>query len=97
MAMRRAAKVDAGQDQIVSALRAMGATVRIVTQGNGLPDLLVGYRGFTILMEVKDGRKPPSARKLTEAEQKFFDEWRGGLLAIVNNVDEALDILKRCV
>lgn len=95
--MRRAAKVDAGQDQIVSALRAMGATVRIVTQGNGLPDLLVGYRGFTILMEVKDGRKPPSARKLTEAEQKFFDEWRGGLLAIVNNVDEALDILKRCV
>ena len=97
MAMRRAAKVDAGQDQIVSALRAMGATVRIVTQGNGLPDLLVGYRGFTILMEVKDGRKPPSARKLTEAEQKLFDEWRGGLLAIVNNVDEALDILKRCV
>jgi len=46
---------------------------------------------------VEDGRKPPSARKLTEAEQKFFDEWRGGLLAIVNNVDEALDILKRCV
>lgn len=94
--MRRAARIDANQDQIVSALRAAGATVRVVTQGNGLPDLLVGYRGFTILMEVKDGKKVPSARKLTEAEKKFFDEWRGGMLAIVESADEALDILKRC-
>lgn len=93
--MRFAARVDANQDQIVSVLRAAGAIVRIVTQGNGLPDLLVGYRGNTILMEVKDGKKPPSARKLTEAEQKFFDEWRGGALYIVESVDEALDILKK--
>ena len=92
--MRRAARIDANQDQIVSALRAAGAIVRIVTQGNGLPDLLVGYRGHTILIEVKDGRKAPSARKLTEAEQKFFDEWRGGMLRVVESVDEALDILK---
>lgn len=94
--MRRAARIDANQDQIVSALRAAGATVRVVTQGNGLPDLLVGYRGYTLLLEVKDGKKAPSARKLTEAEQKFFNEWRGGMLAIVESVDEALDILKRC-
>jgi len=89
--------VDANQEQIVSALRACGAYVRIVTQGDGLPDLLVGYRGYTLLLEVKDGRKPPSARKLTEAEEKFFQEWKGGLLAKVESVDEALDILKRCV
>jgi hypothetical protein len=94
--MRRAARVDANQEQIVSAMRACGATVRIVTQGDGLPDLLVGYRGYTILMEVKDGRKPPSARRLTEEEQKFFENWTGGMLAIVNSVDEALELLKRC-
>jgi len=94
--MRHAARIDANQEQIVSALRAMGATVRIVTQGNGLPDLLVGFRGITILMEVKDGQKVPSARKLTPAEQKFFDEWRGGIVAIVNSVDEAIDLLKKC-
>jgi hypothetical protein len=94
--MRHAARIDANQEQIVAALRAMGATVRIVTQGNGLPDLLVGFRGMTILMEVKDGQKVPSARKLTPAEQKFFDEWRGGIVAIVNSVDEAIDLLKRC-
>ena len=94
--MRHAARIDANQEQIVAALRAMGATVRIVTQGNGLPDLLVGFRGVTILMEVKDGQKVPSARKLTSAEQKFFDEWRGGIVAIVNSVDEAIDLLKKC-
>jgi hypothetical protein len=94
--MRHAARIDANQEQIVFALRAMGATVRVVTQGNGLPDLLVGFRGVTILMEVKDGQKVPSARKLTPAEQKFFEEWRGGIVAIVNSVDEAIDLLKKC-
>ena len=88
--MRRAARVDENQSDIVTALRAIGATVRVISQGDGIPDLLVGFMGKTILLEVKDGKKPPSARKLTPAEQKFFDEWRGGSLAIVNTVDEAI-------
>ena len=94
--MRRAARVDENQGLIVKALRACGATVRIITQGDGIPDLLVGYRGHTILMEVKDGNKPPSARQLTPAEQIFFDQWTGGKLFIVNSVEEALDVLKDC-
>ena len=92
-----ARRIDANQNDIVVALRACGAVVRVVTQGDGIPDLLVGYRGYTLLLEVKDGSKPPSARTLTEAEQKFFDDWKGGMLALVNSADEALDILKRCV
>ena len=92
-----ARRIDANQNDIVAALRACGAVVRVVTQGDGIPDLLVGYRGYTLLLEVKDGSKPPSARTLSEAEQKFFYEWRGGIVAIVNSADEALDILKRCV
>jgi len=95
--MRYANRIDANQNAIVDALRQCGATVRIISQGGGIPDLLVGYNGYTILMEVKDGAKAPSARKLTEDEQKFFDDWRGGMLAIVNSVTEALDLLKGCV
>lgn len=94
--MRRAARVDDNQQQIVDALRKAGAYVRVVTQGEGLPDLLVGYNGYTLLLEVKDGNKPPSARKLTTAEENFFLNWRGGLLAVVNSSQEALDILARC-
>jgi hypothetical protein len=91
-----ARRIDANQNEIVDALRKCGATVRVITQGDGIPDLLVGYNGFSILMEVKDGQKVPSARKLTEAEQDFFDKWTGGMLVVVNSVEEALDILKRC-
>jgi hypothetical protein len=94
--MRRANRIDSNQNEIVNALRKVGAYVRIVTMGDGVPDLLVGYMGFTFLLEVKDGNKSPSQRKLTEAEQRFFDEWTGGVLAIVESVEDALAILKRC-
>jgi Holliday junction resolvase len=91
-----ARRVDENQGDIVKALRACGATVRVITQGDGIPDLLVGYKGYTILMEVKDGNKPPSARKLTDAENEFFEKWTGGALVVVNSVEEALEILKKC-
>ena len=94
--MRYANRIDANQNKIVDAMRKVGAVVRIISQGDGIPDLLVGYKGYTILMEVKDGDKVPSARKLTEPEQKFFDDWRGGMLIVVNSSEEALEILKRC-
>ena len=90
-----AKRIDANQNSVVKALRAKGATVRIVSLGDGLPDLLVGYKGVTALLECKDGDKFPSHRKLTPAEQKFFDEWTGGLLVIVNSVEEALDVLHK--
>ena len=91
--MRRAAKVDANQAEIVEELRAIGCTVLLLHQvGNGCPDILVGYRGNNWLFEVKDGAKPPSARKLTDAEQKFFDEWRGQR-SVVNDVYEAIEYL----
>ena len=92
--MRYANRIEANQNAIVDALRKAGASVRVISQGDGIPDLLVGYKNFTILMEVKDGDKVPSARKLTDAEQKFFNEWRGGMLVIVNSVEQALEIIK---
>ena len=92
--MRRANRIDDKQNDIVAALRKAGATVRVISQGDGIPDLLVGFRGETILFEVKDGNKPPSARQLTPAEQKFFNEWEGGLCVIVKSVEDALEMLE---
>jgi len=91
--MRHAARVDANKDQIVSALRAAGAYVWDLK----LPvDLLVGYNGYTILMEIKDGNKPPSQRKLTKLQQEFFESWTGASLAIVDSPEAALRILRIC-
>jgi hypothetical protein len=92
--MRRAAKVDANQEQVVEALRAAGASVQtLAAVGKGVPDLLVGFQGKTLLLEVKDGRKPPSERRLTEDQLKWHGAWRGGPLAVVDGVDAALRML----
>jgi hypothetical protein len=55
--MRRAAKVDANQTEIVQALRQIGAVVQsLAAVGNGCPDLLVGYRNRLFLLEF-EGRQ----------------------------------------
>jgi hypothetical protein len=85
--MRRAARIDANQDQVIAALRAAGAYVWII----GLPvDLLVGYKGHTMLMEIKDGPK----KRLTALQEAFFAKWTGGTLARVDGPDAALRALK---
>jgi hypothetical protein len=94
--MRRAARRDVNEQKVIAALRACGAYVKQIND-EGAFDLLVFYRGHTLLLEVKDGDKPPSARALTPAEAKFHAEWPGTNLYIVNSEHEALDILKRCV
>ena len=84
---RRAAKVDANQSSIVSAFRTMGATVALThSAGEGFPDLVVGYRGVNLLVEVKDGSLPPSARKLTGPQVKFHNDWRGQICVVKNVV-----------
>jgi hypothetical protein len=86
----RAAKVDANQPQIIAALRGVGATVQpLHTVGKGCPDLAVGWRGQTFLIEVKDGAKPPSARVLTKDQVEWHAGWKGHA-AVVKSVDEAL-------
>ena len=89
--MRRAAKVDANQPEIVAAFRAAGCSVQpLHAVGEGVPDLLVwtGAGGLR-LVEVKDGAKPPSARRLTDRQVEWHEAWRGPVEVIVS-VDDAL-------
>ena len=93
-------RVDANQAEIMRALRdRFGAriTVRsIAAEGNGLPDLLIGVLdcfgdGHTILLEVKDGNKPPSKQALTTMEKSFHKTWTGGGLFVVNSKEMAIN------
>lgn len=91
--MRRAAKVDANQADVVSSLRAVGATVtHLHAVGQGCPDILVGFRGLNVLMEIKDGDKPPSRRKLTPQQVEWHDAWKGQV-HVVNDKFEAVALL----
>lgn len=92
--MRRAAKVDDNQPEIVQALRKLGCSVQLLhAVGAGCPDLLVGWQGNSFLIEVKDGNKPPSARKKTDAQVIWHDAWRGSPVAVVCNIREALEAI----
>jgi hypothetical protein len=85
--MRYAARVDANQEQIVSALRGAGAYVWII----GLPvDLLVGYKNHTFLVEIKTDSK----KRLTKLQADFFENWMGGTLCRIDNAESALRMLK---
>ncbi len=85
--MRHAARVDVNQAAIVRALRSAGANVWII----GLPvDLLVGYKGHTVLMEVKDGPK----KRLTALQDTFFENWTGSTLSRVDGPEAALNVLR---
>ncbi len=89
--MRRAAKIDANQDQVVSALRSAGVLVlSMAALGKGVPDLLCAFHGKLVLLEVKDGNKPPSARKLTQDQIEFHKAWAGVPLHVVESPWDAL-------
>ena len=68
--MRRNARVDTNQPEIVEALRQVGAHVLHTYQLKNAFDILVGFRGQLYIMEIKDGNKPPSRHKLTKGELK---------------------------
>lgn len=90
-------KVDANQTKIVNHFRKSGATVCILSEiGRGCTDLVVGYNGYSVMAEVKDGSKSPSQRRLTKLEQHFFDTWQGSACIVesVEDADKLLDILR---
>ena len=89
--MRRAAKTDFSQSEIVKKLRSCGVSVepRMATVGHGVPDLLCGFQGRNVLLEVKTGERDCD-RRLTNYERGWHDNW-SGQVAIVSTFDEAMD------
>jgi hypothetical protein len=89
--MRRAARTDTNQAAIVEALRKVGATVTPTHMvGGGFPDITVGFRGRTVLFEIKSGER----WKLTDDEFDWHERWTGEA-HIVTTPEEAVAVLAR--
>ena len=89
---RRTHRSDLNQGEIVMALRAIGCTVRDLSQvGQGCPDILCGIHGINILLEIKGKRG-----KLT-AEQVIFHKAWAGQLEVVRSIDEAVEAVNKAV
>lgn len=91
-------RVDANQKKLTDLWRKMGVSVlNLSSVGKGCPDVLLGIttpsKGrINILVEIKDGNKPPSHRKLTPSENDFFESWKGQII-IINTELEAVDLI----
>lgn len=93
--MRRNARVDSNQPQIIKTFRAYGATVQLLHMvGKGCPDAIVGYAGVNLLVDSKDGSKSPSKRKLTEDEQLWHEQWKGQV-CIVESEQDAIELMRK--
>jgi hypothetical protein len=89
--VRRIGRVDIHQAEIVAALRAVGASVQVLsTVGGGCPDLMAGFRGATYCIEVKTvtGKRDPKPEPLTPDQERWHAHWRGHV-AVVSTADEA--------
>lgn len=89
-------KLDANQREIADGLARLGCTVvDLSAVGGGCPDLLVGYRGRTYLIEIK---APDAAKRrwntsthaaTLERQQKWRDNWSGRAVAVVTTLVQA--------
>lgn len=87
-------RVDHNQKEIVDVFRKLGISVLLLSSvGKGCPDICLGYNGKCYLVEIKNGKKPPSHQKLTDAEKLFFESWKGHCV-VINSLDNALHFAK---
>jgi hypothetical protein len=85
--MRRAARTDATQEEIVICLRLVGASVQLLhTVGQGCPDAIIGYKGRDYLAEFKADAKAG----FTEDQLKWQQEWNGAPPLRFNGAGDAM-------
>ena len=56
-------------------------------------DLLVGYKGWTVLIEVKAQKGPAGGvahKGLTVAQKDFIRTWTGGQILVVRTLEDAM-------
>lgn len=86
--MRLRARTDANHAEILQAFRQFGFSVADTSRlGAGFPDCVIAKFKRTAVCEIKDGTKPPSARRLTQPEVEFCATWKGTYLLVESIAD----------
>jgi hypothetical protein len=96
--MRRAAKTDGTHSAIRDHLRAAGWSVHDTAPvGGGFPDLVCARRGFTALVECKNGTLSPSRRNLNPGQVSFVSKWKGVCIKAVSpeDAERQLDLAEK--
>jgi len=91
-------KKDKNHNEIQAAFEALGFVAFDISNLPECFDLLVAKNGHTLCIEIKDGSKSRSARKLTTGEKKFASMWvRGGNWLLVESIEDVMAIHKKLI
>lgn len=81
------ARKDANHAEIEDLLRSLGFKTKDVSPMKEFVDIVAKLHGVIVLIEVKDGSKPPSKRKLTDDERAFHEYWGDDIRVIETRED----------
>ncbi len=92
--MRRRPNLDVNQQEIVKRLRQCGVSCepRLARLGDGIPDLLCGYRGRNFLFEVKRADLGPARQQLNADETEWHGRW-AGQVHVITTWEDAMRIM----
>lgn len=90
-----AVRRDENHAEVVAAARKMGAKVTDVATVKKFCDILVGYKGCLLIVEIKNGKLPASQRKLTPGELECKNDYEavGVPYYVINSTDEMIHLL----
>ncbi len=81
-------KIDSNHTEIVDQLFLCGCSVQsLATIGNGCPDILVGYKGYNFVFEIKTEKG-----KLNQRQKDWFHQWDGEVM-VIRSIYDALEIM----
>lgn len=94
--MRKTHRLDANHKELRQAAEKLGWLWEDTSQTGLGYDALITIQGRTVRAEIKDGRKPPSAQKLTPHEERVHQKLKahGVLVELLTCVDD-LQMLHR--
>ena len=83
-------RVDKNQKEIAQAFKSLGYSVAYIhTLKSGIGDIIVGKHEMNFIIEIKDGKAPPSKKKLTDKEKEFKGSWKGQH-TIIESIEEVI-------
>lgn len=89
--MAYARRTDGNHSDVIGALRQSGWYVCDTSRlGNGFFDAIAVKHGLVRFIEIKDGSKPPSARKLTKDEAEMHVDFinAGAHVVVLESVED---------
>ena len=88
-----ACRVDSNHTEVISAFRKLGCSVLPIHTLKNCGDAIVAKNMRTAIIEIKDGKKPPSQRKLTKGESEFAKKWLG-LYVVIMDLEDVINLVR---